>query len=110
MRVTKAYLLSAAASVLLGTVAHADDPAHFARGGNAGGAVLHDANAREGIVRYPEAHWTSSIGTGTAAAFEQAESASKPVQNDDPQTRPVHSPEAYWASRIGTGTATAFER
>ena len=103
-------ILTAASSVLLGAVAHADAPALFAQGGSASITVYHGNAAQGAVVGYPELHWTSRIGTGTAAAFAQRGKASKTVHDGvHVHGTSVRYPQAHWTSRIGTGTAAAFE-
>jgi hypothetical protein len=111
MRFTRAYVLSAAASALLSTTADAEDRAQFAQGGNASRAAYNDAQTSQEVVRYPQPHWTSGVGTGTAATLEQQRDTGKPVQNvADPPGPPAKYPEPHWTSRIGTSTAAMFER
>jgi hypothetical protein len=85
------FMLSTAATFLLATLAHAEDGSHSAKG-NPGKAVYEGLDAQGRVVRltvsdarvetfervsppkvrhYPEPHWTSRIGTGTAAQFER---------------------------------------
>jgi hypothetical protein len=91
MKATKLFVLSAASSLLLGAVAQAQDAAPPSQttvakvvyeGTDAQGRVVRltipnvsvatlvrvsqDANR----PRYPELHWTSKIGTGSAASLE----------------------------------------
>jgi hypothetical protein len=88
MRAIKMFMLSTAASLLLlAAVAYAEDSSRSAEG-NAGKAVYEGLDAQGRVVRltvsdarvetfervspatvrhYPEPHWTSRIGTGTAA-------------------------------------------
>jgi hypothetical protein len=91
MRVIKMFMLSTAASLLMAAVAQAEDNSRSAQG-DAGKAVYEGLDAHGRIVRltvsdarveifervsppkvrhYPEPHWTSQIGTGTAAALER---------------------------------------
>lgn len=112
MRFTRVYLLSAAASVLLGALAHADEHVQFAQGGDANRAELQDPQPPEliGHYIYPQTDWTSSIGTGTAATLEERRAPARQVQNDTQSpARTVRYPQAIWSSRIGTGTAAMFE-
>jgi hypothetical protein len=90
MQARKLLLLPAAASLLLGAIAHADD-ASRSTDGNASKAVYEGEDAQGRVVRltisdisvetfnrvsppkavrYPEPHWSSRIGTGTAADSE----------------------------------------
>jgi hypothetical protein len=108
MRSIKLYTLSAAASVLLTVVAHADDRALFARGGSAGEAMHRTVEAPRGLVHYPELHWTSRIGPGAATAFETGRDARADGSSVRVRERVLRYPDAYWASRIGTGTVTVF--
>ena len=91
MRSIKMFMLSTAASFFLVTAVHAEDSSRSA-GGNAGKAVYEGLDAQGRVVRltvsdarveifervsppkvrhYPEPHWTSRIGTGTAAEVER---------------------------------------
>jgi hypothetical protein len=108
MRFITVYLLSAAISAL-GALAHADDRAQFAEGGNASRAVFHDARTPQVIVRHPQPHWTSSIGTGAAAILERQRNTDSSAHVDPPVALAQY-PEANWTSRIGTGTAGMSER
>jgi hypothetical protein len=86
MRAINMFMLSTAASLVLATVAHAADTSRSAEK-NAGKAVYEGLDAQGRIVRltvsdarvetfervsppkvrhYPQPHWTSRIGTGTA--------------------------------------------
>jgi hypothetical protein len=108
MRSIKLYALSAAATVLLSTGAYADEPALFSRGGYAGEAMHHAADAPRGVVTYPELHWTSRIGTGTATTSATPNSAREDGGAVGVEAGPVRYPELNWASRIGTGTVSGF--
>jgi hypothetical protein len=87
MRAIKMFMLSTAAGLLLAAVAHAEDSSRSAEG-NAGKAVYEGLDAQGRVVRltvsdarveifervspskvrhYAEPHWSSRIGTGTAA-------------------------------------------
>ena len=91
MQVFKMLMLSTATSLFLAAVAHAEDRPRSAEV-NAGKAVYQGLDAQGRVVRltvsdarvetfervsppkvrhYPEPHWTSRIGTGTAAEGER---------------------------------------
>jgi hypothetical protein len=108
MRTIKLYTLSAAAGLLLAGVANADESALFARGGYAGESMHRSVDAPREPVRNAELHWTSRIGTGTAAAFEAGKVTTEDASGGRVQEGAVRYPASYWASRIGTGTAATF--
>jgi hypothetical protein len=91
MQARKLFLLPAAASLLLGAIAHADDASRSADG-NASKAVYVGEDAQGRIVRLT----TSDVSVET---FERV-SPPKAVRN----------PKPHWTSRIGTGTAAESER
>jgi hypothetical protein len=91
MQATKMFMLSTAASLLLATVAHAQDTNRSAQG-NAGKAVYEGLDAQGRIVRL-------TVADARVETFERV---------SPPKVR--HYPEAHWTSRIGTGTAANFER
>ena len=105
MRTMKLYTLSAAASLLLAGVAHADDSVLFARGGYAGESIHRNADAPQGLVRNAEPHWTSRIGTGTTTAFEAKKVTTENSSGMRVREGAARYPAPYWASLIGTGTA-----
>jgi len=99
-----AYVLPLAATAFLSAVAHADDPTLFGRGGNASKGFRHGTHAQEAIVRYPEPHWTSRIGTGAAGAFPRVVNAGEAaLAGPYAQQKALRYPEAHWNNRIGTG-------
>jgi hypothetical protein len=116
MRVTKLFTVSVATSLLLGTVAHASDAPGIAEGS----ARRSDVVTRTGLPwdletsqrvsptgaqYYSKHHWTSAIGTGTAAALERGDESFQQASTAKAQ----HTPEPVWTSMIGTGTAAALE-
>jgi hypothetical protein len=84
MRATKLFTVSVATSLLLGAVAHASDAAGVSEG-NAriseavtGSSLPWNVETSQrvsvaGAQNNPEPHWTSEIGTGTAAALERSD-------------------------------------
>jgi hypothetical protein len=114
MRVTKLFTVSVAASLLLSAVANASDAAGVGEGGARRSEVVTGTGlpwnlqrvSPAGAQSYPELHWTSAIGTGTAAALERRD---KSFQQDSP-AKAQQTPEPVWTSMIGTGTAAALER
>jgi len=101
MRSARLFTVSVAASLLLGTVAHASDAPGLPW--NVGSFQRVAAIESQD---YPGLHWTSVIGTGTAASvgrgvgsFEGGALAK--VQRD---------PAPNWTSTIGTGMAASLER
>jgi putative hemolysin len=103
------HVLSAA-SLLLATVTHADDPAYFARGGNSN-RVVQGVNAQGTLLRYPEAQWSSRIGTGTAASAAKSGNPGSIIQGGvSAQSGLMRYPESHWSSRIGMGAAAPSAR
>ncbi|MDB6046384.1 MAG: hypothetical protein JWM63_4935 [Gammaproteobacteria bacterium] len=116
MRVTKLFTVSVAASLLLGTVAHASDSPGVAEGSVRRSEVVTRTGlpwnvetfqrvSPTGAQYYSGLHWTSAIGTGTAAALERGDDS---FQQASP-AKAQHT-EPVWTSMIGTGTAAALER
>ena len=116
MRTIKIFTTSITASLLLGAVAHAAD----ASGGGDGSARKSEVVKAPSLPwnvetfqrvslatsqHYPEPHWTSAIGTGTAAALERGDESFQQASTAKAQ----HTPEPVWTSMIGTGTAAALE-
>ena len=112
MRIIKMFTTSITASLLLGAVAHASD----APGGSDGSARKSEVVKAPSLPwnvetlqrvspataqHYPKPHWTSAIGTGTAAAAESGVDSFQRVSLATAQ----HYPERHWTSMIGTGTA-----
>jgi hypothetical protein len=91
MRALKMFMVSTGASLLLATVAHAEDPSRFAEE-NAGKAVYEGLDARGEIVRL-------TVSDARVETFERV---------SPPKVR--HYPEPHWTSRIGTGAAAESER
>jgi hypothetical protein len=108
MRTFKLYTLAATAGLLLAGVAHADDSALFGRGGYAGQSTHRSVDVPHVIVSNAETHWTSRIGTGTAAASEAGKVSGEAQSTVNVQTGAPRYPAPYWASLIGTGTAAKF--
>jgi hypothetical protein len=84
MRATKLFTVSVATSLLLGAVAHASDAAGVSEGSARISEVVTgtslpwnvETSQRVSPARAqndPEPHWTSAIGTGTAAALERSD-------------------------------------
>jgi hypothetical protein len=91
MRAIKMFMLSTAASLLLATVAHAEESSRSAEG-NAGKAVYEGLDAQGRIVRL-------TVSDARVETFERVSPA-----------KVRHFPEPHWTSRIGTGTAAEVER
>lgn len=81
MRPTRLLTLSAVAALLAVPVAHAGDTCHDAtyEGADARGRIVRLTVPETSVVTFnrvspqhpPQPHWTSRIGTGTAAALER---------------------------------------
>jgi hypothetical protein len=117
MRAVKLFTVSVAASLLLGAAAHASDAAGISEGSARKSDVVQGASlpwnvetfqrvSPAGAQHYPELHWTSAIGTGTAAALQRNVGSFQRVSPANAQ----HYPELDWTSTIGTGTAAGLKR
>ena len=84
MRTTRLFTVSVATSLLLGAVAHASDAASVSEGSAGisevvtGTGLPWNVETSQGVSpagaqNDPEPHWTSAIGTGTAAAAESSD-------------------------------------
>jgi hypothetical protein len=101
MRSAKLFTVSVAASLLLGAVAHASDAPGLPW--NLGSFQRVSA---VGAQQYPGLHWTSVIGTGTAASLGGGVSSFQGVGLVNAQ----HDPGSDWTAMIGTGTAASLKR
>jgi hypothetical protein len=101
MRSVKFFTVPFAASLLLGAVAHATDAPGLPWNS---GSVQQVAVMEPG--RYPELHWTTVIGTGTAASLGRSEGSFEPV----PLVAAQHDSEPDWTAAIGAGSAASLER
>ena len=116
MRVVKSLAMSVAASLLLGTLAHASDAVGVSQG-SAGQTVLtgkglpwnvetSEPVSEAGAQGYSELHWTSEIGTSMGAALESGTGRYQQVTAAEGSQYPAPD----WTSMFGTGTAAALER
>jgi hypothetical protein len=101
MRSTKLFTIPVAASLLLAAVAHASDAPSLPWNVGSFQPV-----SVAGAQRYPELHWTSVIGTGTAASLGRGVGSFEGGELAMAQ----HDPDRDWTSTIGTGTAASLER
>jgi hypothetical protein len=101
MRSAKLFTVSVAASLLLGAVAHASDAPGLPW--NVGSFQRVSAVEAQ---QYPVPHWTSKIGTGTAASLGRGVSSFQGVGLANAQ----HDPGSDWTAMIGTGTAASLAR
>jgi hypothetical protein len=92
MRAAKMFILSAASSLLLGAVAHAEDSTRTNQ--TVGAKAEYEGTDAQGrIVRLT----IPDISVATLARVS-------------PDANHPHHAELHWTARIGTGTAASFER
>jgi hypothetical protein len=101
MRSIKLFSVSVAASLFLGAVAHASEAP--ALPWNVGSFQRVSV---VGAQHYPERHWTSVIGMGTAASLGRGVGSLEGGELAKAQ----HDPDPDWTSTIGTGMAASLER
>jgi hypothetical protein len=101
MRSTKLFTVSVAASLVLGAVAHASEAPCLPWGVETLQRV-----PVPGFRHYPDLHWTSVIGMGTAAPLGSGVGSFQRV----PLMNAQYNPERDWTSTIGTGAAASAKR
>jgi hypothetical protein len=111
MRVVKSLAMSFAASLLLGTLAHASDAVGVGQSVLTGKGLPWNVETSEqvseaGAQGYSELNWTSEIGTSMGAALESGTGRIQQVT----AAEGAQYPAPDWTSMFGTGTAAALER
>jgi len=104
MRSIKLFTVSVAASLLLGAVAHAADAVTGA--GLPWSVASFQRISVVGPQQYPGLHWTSVIGTGTAASLGRGVGSFQRVAQASAQ----RDPEPDRTATIGAGTAASLKR